>query len=347
MSILAKELPIPRFFDEEKVSQVWRVPYQKIAAEAKEWAKLHHIKPACEDKITIALLLIDVQNTFCIPEFELFVGGNSGNGAVEDNIRLCKFIYQNLGRITSIFPTMDTHRAMQIFHPIFWIDEAGNHPPPMTSISYEDVRQGIWQVNPAISHHFRDDIYYNTYSLLQKYALHYTKQLEENNKYTLTIWPYHSILGGIGHALVSSVEEAIFFHNLTRNTQTNFEIKGENTLTESYSVLGPEVLEGQNGKPIAQKNTLLLQKLLSFDKIIIAGQAKSHCVAWSIEDLLREIMKLDANLAKKVYLLEDSTSPVVVPNVVDFSSQADAAFERFAKAGMQLVKSTNSLENWL
>ncbi len=32
-----------------------------------------------EHKLAIALL--------CIPEFELFVGGISGNGAVEDNIR--------------------------------------------------------------------------------------------------------------------------------------------------------------------------------------------------------------------------------------------------------------------
>ena len=40
------------------------------------------------------LLLVDVQNTFCIPGYELFVGGQSGNGAVEDNMRLCQFIYR-------------------------------------------------------------------------------------------------------------------------------------------------------------------------------------------------------------------------------------------------------------
>lgn len=44
----------------------------------------------------MCLLLIDVQNTFCIPSFELFVGGQSGTGAVEDNRRLCEFIYRNL-----------------------------------------------------------------------------------------------------------------------------------------------------------------------------------------------------------------------------------------------------------
>ena len=68
------------------------------------------------DKLKISLLLVDVQNTFCIPEFELYVGGTSGTGAVDDNRRLCEFIYRNLNMITEICPTMDTHQAVQIFH---------------------------------------------------------------------------------------------------------------------------------------------------------------------------------------------------------------------------------------
>jgi len=56
--------------------------------------------------------------------------------------------------------------------------------------------------------------------------------------------------------------------------------------------------------------------------------------------LLTEILARDANLAKKVYLLEDCTSPVVVPGVVDFTEAANEAFQRFAAAGMNVVKST-------
>jgi nicotinamidase-related amidase len=61
------------------------------------------------------------------------------------------------------------------------------------------------------------------------------------------------MLGGIGHALVSAVEEAVFFYALALNTQTQFEIKGNNPLTENYSALRPEVLEGADGRTIAQK----------------------------------------------------------------------------------------------
>jgi len=331
------QLPTPDYFDTKKVSEVWRVPYQERAAEAKEWADKYSIQPAASDKNQICLLIIDAQNTFCLPEFELFVGGRSGSGAVDDNLRLCEFIYRNLNAITTIAPTMDTHTAMQIFHPIFWIDEAGEHPlPAATSITLEDVQQGIWKVNPAVAHSIAN----GNYSALQKHALHYVQKLSEDGKYPLIIWPYHSMLGGIGHALVSAVEEAIFFHSIARNSQALFEIKGANPLTENYSVLRPEVLDGPDGTSLAQKNASFIDKLLGFDAIIIAGQAKSHCVAWTIDDLLTEILARDPNWAKKVYLLEDCTSPVVVPGVVDFTEQADAAFQRFAAAGMNVVKST-------
>jgi nicotinamidase-related amidase len=160
------------------------------------------------------------------------------------------------------------------------------------------------------------------------------------------IWPYHALLGGIGHALVAAVEEACFFHCLARKSQTGFEIKGGNPLVENYSVLKPEVLEGIDGRPVAQKNSRFLTKLLEFDVVIIAGQAKSHCVAWTIDDLLTEILAQDPDLARKVYLLEDCTSPVVVPGVIDFTAQADAAFARFAQAGMHVVRSTEPIEQW-
>jgi nicotinamidase-related amidase len=339
----ATQLPIPTHFNPLTVGEVWRVPYQERSLAAQNWAKQHQIPPAVNDKKRIGLLAIDVQNTFCMPNFELFVGGRSGLGAVEDNVRLCEFIYRNLAQITEIALTLDTHTAAQIFHAVFWVNPAGEHPAAMTMITLEDVETGRWRVNPAIIF----SIGQNNYEAVQNYALHYVRQLDQEGKYPLTIWPYHSMLGGIGHAIVSALEEACFFHNLARNSQTHFEIKGGNPLTENYSVLQPEVLVDAEQRSIAQKNTAFLQKLLSFDAILIAGQAKSHCVAWTVENLLTEIQAIDPQLAQKVYLLEDCSSPVVVPGVVDFTDQADSTYQRFAKAGMHLVRSVDPMENWL
>ncbi len=340
---ITTQLPIPSHFDAEKVGEVWRVPYQERAAEAEAWAKQNDIKPASFDKTRVCLLLIDVQNTFCIPGFELFVGGKSGIGAVDDNVRLSEFIYRNLGVITTIVPTLDTHTVTQIFHPIFWVNAAGEHPTPAaTSITPTDIEKGIWKVNPAVA----DSVTNGDYKLLEKHAYHYVKQLTQDGKYPLTVWPYHSMLGGIGYALVSSVEEAIFFHCIARQSQTQFEIKGENPLTENYSILRPEVLEDFEQRPFAQKNTRLIKQLLEFDAVIIGGQAKSHCVAWTIDDLLTEIKQVDATIAQKIYLLEDCTSPVVVHSIVDYTEQADAAFARFAEAGMHIVKSTEPISSF-
>ncbi|MBP1724041.1 MAG: isochorismatase [Deltaproteobacteria bacterium] len=335
------ELPLPPHFDPGKIGQVWKIPYQERAEESRAWAKEYGISPAHEDTFRICLVAVDVQNTFCIPGFELFVGGRSGTGAIDDNRRLCEFIYRNLPGITGIRPTLDTHQLMQIFHPIFLVDKKGSHPVPFTLVSEEDLRVGRWKFNPCVAKSLGITLEYG-----QEHLVSYAKKLRESGKYDLTIWPYHAMQGGIGHALVAALEEAIFFHGVTRCSQPVLEIKGKNPLTEHYSALGPEVLEGPGGEPIARKHTELIDLLLGFDAVIIAGQAKSHCVAWTISDLLEDIRVRDDRLAGKVYLLEDCTSPVVIPGVVDYTEEAEAAFRKFPGAGMHVVRSTDPMECW-
>ncbi|RKU18782.1 isochorismatase [Candidatus Poribacteria bacterium] len=344
------QLPLPEHFNANQVDKVWRIPYQERQREALTWAEQHSVSPASEDNFRTCLLLVDVQNTFCIPGFELFVGGRSGNGAVEDNIRLCQFIYHNLPHITKIACTLDTHTVMQIFHEVFWINDAGEHPLPLqTLITQEDIETGKWRVNPAVVSILNLPSGVpesNQYAWLKAYGEHYVKTLTADGKYPLTIWPYHAMLGGIGHAVVSAVDEACFFHTIARKTQVHYEIKGQNPLTENYSVLRPEVLNDANGQPIAEKNNMFLQILLEYDRVIIAGQAKSHCVAWTVSDLLAEIQQNDTELAKKIYLVDDLTSPVVVPGVVDYTEPADTAFAEASDAGMHVVQSTEPIAHW-
>ena len=156
---------------------------------------------------------------------------------------------------------------------------------------------------------------------------------------------HHAMLGGIGHALVSAVEEAAFFHGIARHSQPDFQVKGDHPLTEHYSMLGPEVTEGPDGDRLAGKNDALIAKLLTFDAVVVAGQAKSHCLAWTIDDLL-EHEEARERLATRTYLLADCTSPVVVPGVVDYTDEADAAFKRYAAAGMHVVRAADPIETW-
>ncbi len=327
-------LPIPDFFKPESLDKVWRVPYEERAWQAADWAQKYNLPPAGSSQPKIWLLLVDVQNTFCIPGYELFVAGRSGRGAVDDNVRLCRFIYKNLDLITQISATMDTHLPQQVFHAIFFVDQDGHHPAPYTNINASELRSGRWKFNPALAPGFGIAPEYG-----QEMVVHYAEELEQRGKYALTIWPYHAMLGGVGHALVSAVEEAVFFHSMARLTQPTYEVKGDRPFTEHYSVIGPEVTHGPKGEVLGTHNDRFINTLQQVDAVLIAGQAKSHCVAWTISDLLEDIQGSDRTLAGKVYLLEDCTSPVVVPGA-DYTDAADAAFARFAAAGMHRVKST-------
>ena len=325
-------LPVPPHFEPERVGQVWRVQYEERASNAEAWARAHSLRPAADDSRRVALLLVDMQNTFCLPDFELYVPG-----AVDDARRICEFLYRNLDAVTQVVVTLDTHQATQVFHALWLVDEQGRHPAPYTLVSADDVGHGRWRFNPDVGPTLGIDP-----DAGQRHLLDYTRALERSGKYALTIWPYHAMLGGIGHALVSAVEEAVFFHTVARESQPRFEPKGRTAWTEHYSALGPEVTVGPDGESVPRRNEELVEHLLSFDAVVIAGEAKSHCVAWTIDDLLEA-----PALAEKTYLLEDCSSPVVVPGVVDYTDEADSAFVRFAAAGMHVVRTTEPLEDWL
>jgi nicotinamidase-related amidase len=328
-------LPLPPHVDLGRAGEVWRVDYEGRFRDASAWTAEHALAPSSRDEGRVCLLAVDTQNTFCTPGFELFVAGRSGSGALDDSRRLCAFVYHQLGLITQTVVTLDTHQAFHVFHAAFLVDDEGRHPDPYTLVTQDDVAAGRWRVDEeaAASVGFND---------AGGYLAGYVEALAQSGKYHLTIWPFHAMLGGIGHALVSAVEEAFFFHAIARSSQTRFEIKGRHPLTEHYSVLGPEVQRDSRGRPLGERNASLVEHLNAFDAVIVAGQAKSHCVAWTIADLLDDVPEI----ASRLYLLEDCTSPVVVPGAVDYADDAHEAFAHFAEAGAHIVRSTDPIETW-
>lgn len=376
----ATALSLPFDITTDMCSSPYYIEYGKRANEARalrhgtDWQKHWSIPitPAGMDTFKVGAMFIDVQGTFCYPlggdvqadgkrHGELFVGGRSGTAAIEDNARIAQWIMRNLPYLNKINCTMDTHTMFQVFHETFFICgsafvanegqphahqyEEGDHPLPMTFISTQDVLGGRWKLNPEVAWAITGRG--NTHMAIQKQLEHYVKELESQGKYLLCIWPYHAMLGSTNHALVAAVEEAVFFHGIARGSQPNFEIKGGNPLTENYSVLRPEVLTKADGSALAQKNVGFIESLLALDALFIGGQAKSHCVAWTIDDLLTEIKAKDPSLAAKVWLLEDTTSPVVVPGIIDFTDDADKAFARFKAEGMNVVTTDIALTDIL
>jgi nicotinamidase-related amidase len=319
-------LPIPSFYDPHSVDKLYLERAGLVADVAEQYRRDHAIKPSSQDRQRFAAFGIDCQVGFCTPGASLFVPG-----AVEDTRRTVEWIYRNLDRITGLHFSLDTHRVFQIFHPAWWVDKDGKHPSPLTSITHDDVRSGRWM---PIAH--------------PREALEYTRRLEEGGKYVLTIWPYHTLLGGLSHALVPALMEASIFHSLVRRHQTHFETKGTHAMTENYSVLSPEVTE-LGSQVVGAFNTPFYKLLLEYDRVYVFGQASSHCVLSTLNDIRDRIQATDPALADRIWILEDAMSPVPAPPLqplppgLDFPRMAREGIERFRQAGMHVVKTTDPL----
>jgi len=322
----AMTLPAPSFYDPTKNHEVWIERAAVVAEEAARFRDRFDLQPAAKDTLKICAFGIDCQVGFCTPGASLFVPG-----AVDDTTRVVDFLYRHLDKITGLAFSLDTHRVFQIFHPAFWVDAGGKHPAPLTPIFHEEVRSGRWT---PIAH--------------PREALEYTKKLEATGKYVLTIWPYHTLLGGLSHALVPSLMELSLFHAVARRAQTHFETKGTHAMTENYSVLSPEVKE-LGGAAVGGFNASFFKLLLSYDRIYVFGQAKSHCVLSTLKDLQEHIEQTDPSLLDKIYILEDCMSPVPAPPLsplppgLDFPRIAEDGIAAFKKAGMHIVKSTDGI----
>jgi nicotinamidase-related amidase len=314
-------LSLPSFYDPARVGDVAIERAAIVAEAASAYAKTHRVKPAREDRLRIAAFGIDAQIGFCTPGASLFVPG-----AVEDTQRTIEWLYRNVDKVTEVVFSLDTHRVFQIFHPAFWVDADGNHPAPFTSITTKDVEASRWRPIARVAE-----------------CLEYVQKLEASGKYVLTIWPFHTLLGGVSHALVPALMEAAIFHALVRRAPTVFETKGMHEMTENYSVLSPEV-ETLGSERVGAFNDALFERLMTFDRVYVFGQAKSHCVLSTLRDLQR---RMDPKLLGKIWILEDATSPVPPPPIdplpaaLDFPRIADEAFAELREAGMKIVKTTD------
>ena len=273
-----------------------------------------------KDTMKIHLLAIVCQNDFAAN------GSNSNGykgtlyvqGADKDMENLANFINRMGNKINRIFATMDSHHIMQIFHPAFWVDSNGNHPAPFTVISVEDVKKGIWRTSiPQLATKARG----------------YVEKLAAKGKYPLICWPEHVLIGGRGNNIVPCVDEALKTWARNRKGWVDYCVKGDFYLSEHYGALAAEVEYPE--EPSTMLNTKLIQSLQEADVLLIAGEALSHCVKSTVEQVAEAFG--DDNI-KKFVLLEDCCS-----SVNGFEKLGSDFVDKMTKRGMKLSKSTEYL----
>lgn len=267
--------------------------------------------PSRQNRERVLFIGIDVQQDF------MEKGALGVPGAHGDVERMTRFIYENMDAISNIAVSIDTHTPHQIFHPCWWIDEQGSNPAPYTTVTLADLDSGKWKavINPIAS---RD----------------YVGHLEQDGKKTLCIWPYHCIQGTVGCALENQFANMVYFHSVAKKAIVQRLVKGQDPLSEMYGVIKPEY------DTKGYINLDFLNKLEQYDKIVIAGEAKSHCVLESIQQIL-EYYENRPEITRKIYILEDCMSPIP-----GFEKVTDSAFETFKrKYQVAIAKSTDKILN--
>ncbi|GAB4536566.1 MAG: hypothetical protein Kow0063_22220 [Anaerolineae bacterium] len=303
----------PDFYDPDRIGKLFYPDVSTIAAQAESAG----LPPAEEDSVRVLLLIIDMQVDFCHAGGTLYVPGAPG-----DVRRLIEFIYRNAERITHITCSLDSHYPFQIFHPAWWVDAEGKHPAPFTIISAADVEEGRWR--PLFK---------------AEWSAQYVRRLSQEAKKQLTIWPYHVPIGAVGNALDPELWSAVFWYSIARRSQPTWWTKGSIPQTEHYSILKPEIEVPE--EPQGTLSADFIQALDEYDYLLLAGEAESHCVLETAEDLVEVFRERPEQLAR-IYILKDCMSPVVHPEV-DFHAIAQAHFAGYEKLGLRFINSTDPL----
>ena len=270
-------------------------------------ANLEKLIPAMQNDEKILVIGIDVQQDF------MDYGALGVPGSCKDVENFTNFIYDNINKISQIAISIDTHIPFQIFHPCWWVDNDGNNPPPFTAITLADLDCGKWKpvINPKASRE-------------------YVEHLEKDGKKVLVIWTYHCLQGTTGCALENQFANMVYFHSVVKKSMLMRLVKGQDPLSEMYGIIKPEY-DTKN-----YVNIDFLNKIEEFDKIIIGGEAKSHCVLESIKQII-DYYANRQEITQKIYILEDCMS--CIPG---FEKSTEDAFNKFKRQyKVNIVQSTS------
>lgn len=329
----------PSFYDESKVGTMFRPDLMSATREGKDFATKHKIVPSPIDKRErVILCLIDMQADFINPPNSNLPGNLPVPGAVGDVQRVCQFIFNNVDRISHIIASLDTHYLYQPFHPFNWIAgtkpadgyNEGQHPNPFTVISMADIESDTWRPSRSLNR-----------------MKHMVSQLETKSKKQLCIWPLHCELGTPGHSLDPMLMQAIHWHAGARNDQYELTVKGRSLSSEHYGILRAEVEFPDD--PSTHLETGIINKWMSTDRIIFAGEARSHCCLETLNQVADIFSQKSPEVLKRLFVLDDCMSNV--PDIKDangnaivpFAQMTDDRFKELAQMGFNFIKSTDSI----
>jgi nicotinamidase-related amidase len=232
-------------------------------------------------------------------------------GATENSRNIAKV----LDKVDTVVLSMDTHSPHHIAHGAAWEDATGNPPPNFTVITHQQIKNGVWRM--------RDP---------QRRAPSqvYTEQLEARGRYKLMIWPPHCLLGSSGHAIHPELWDAVLGWSTRCGKDPVVYLKGLNPDTEMYSCFEAEVPLFHIPSTTLEGNAARIEQVAGAHvrRLVVCGQALSHCVKSTIESLIRA----QPDIVSRLVLLRDGTSPVA-----GFEKEAAAFVDELKAMGAQVL----------
>ena len=270
--------------------------------------------------LNMHLLVIDPQNDF----MDKAGASLPVSGATEDMKRLAAFIGRAGHKLADIHVTLDSHHTIDVGHPGMWRDQVGKLPGPFTIITPDDIENGVWAPrDPG----------------LRARLLGYAKALAVGGKYPLMVWPEHCRIGTPGHNVEPTLAAALEHWERKEFINVDYVTKGTNPFTEHYGALMAEVPDPED--PSTSLNTAFLETLRDADIVLVAGEALSHCVKSTVDQIAATIG--DEHI-RKFHILTDCSNPVSqVGNGPDFPAIAKQWLSDMKSAGMTLVSSQDVL----
>ncbi len=252
-----------------------------------------------------AVLGIDVQNDFTRPNGKLYVPGS------ENDVWNMYAFFEECGKyIDYVALSLDSHQPIHIASQIYWKDEEGYPPATFTTITAKDVENEKW---------------YPQYN--QSIALDYLKQLEATGQ-KCTIWPIHCVQGSWGWALNESFYKALHAWSAQYNKQYELFFKGSHQATEHYSIFRAAV--EMPDAPETKLNTHLLDRLDSYERILVMGEAADFCVVNSLHDMITA----RPEITERLFVLTDCMSWIDSNN-----GRAMALYDEARQKGVRFMTS--------
>lgn len=260
------------------------------------------------------LLIIDPQNDFCdIPGAALPVAGASA-----DLQRLATFIAAT--PLDGITVTLDSHASVAVERTTFWKTPDGSAPAPFTFVTKDDVVSGKFIPRDAA---------------LTSQVRTMLDQLAHAGRPGLVVWPVHCVTGTWGHNIYSTLADQLAQWEFRQQRAARKVLKGEYPLTEHFGVFEADAPDA--AVPSTQfNNTLAAELTQGVDVLFVAGEAGSHCVASSVDQLTRYLDRQGGS-RPRVILLSDCISPVT-----GFEADQQAFVQRASAWGAEVMTSVEA-----